>query len=79
MTFASRHIGPTDSEIDFMLQTLGYKDLESFVKAVVPKTIEMQTRLADALPPALSEVEAIKALEERAKKNKVFRSLIGMG
>lgn len=79
MTFASRHIGPTDSEIDFMLQTLGYKDLDTFVKAVVPKTIEMKTRLADSLPAALSEVEAIKALEERANKNKVFRSLIGMG
>ena len=79
MTFASRHIGPTDSEIDFMLQTLGYKSLETFVKAVVPQSIEMKSRLVDALPPALSEVEAIAALEDRANKNKVFRSAIGMG
>ena len=79
MTFASRHIGPTQSEIDYMLQTLGYKSLEDFVSHVVPQSIAQKTKLVDALPKALSEHEAIAALRERADKNKVFRSLIGMG
>ena len=79
MTFASRHIGPTNSEVDFMLATLGYKTLEDFISDVVPQTIAMKGRLADALPKALSETEAIAALRQRADKNKVFRSLIGMG
>ena len=79
MTFASRHIGPTNSEIDYMLQTLGYQTLEEFVSKVVPESIAMKSKLADVLPKALSETEAIAALRERASKNKVFRSLIGMG
>ena len=79
MSFASRHIGPTESEIEFMLQTLGFKTLEEFVGKVVPHSIAMKTRLVDALPPALTEHEAIKSLRERANKNKVFRSAIGMG
>ena len=79
MTFASRHIGPTNSEIEYMLQTLGYQTLEEFVSKVVPESIAMKSKLADALPKALSETEAIAALRERASKNKVFRSLIGMG
>ena len=79
MTFASRHIGPTQSEVDYMLQTLGYKTLEEFVADVVPQSIAMKSKLVDALPKALSETEAIQALRERADKNKVFRSAIGMG
>lgn len=79
MTFASRHIGPTESEINQMLQSLGYKSLAEFVSNVVPSSIAMKTNLVDVLPKALSETEAIAALRERADKNKVFRSLIGMG
>ena len=79
MTFASRHIGPSQSEIDFMLKSLGYQSLEEFVAAVVPQSIAMKSRLADSLPTALSEHEALSALRERANKNKVFRSAIGMG
>jgi glycine dehydrogenase len=79
MTFASRHIGPTNSEIDYMLQTLGFSSLEDFVSKVVPDSIAMKSKLADAIPNALSETEAIAALRDRANKNKVFRSLIGMG
>ena len=79
MTFASRHIGPTNSEIEYMLQTLGHKSLEEFVSKVVPESIAIKGKLVDALPKALSETEAIAALRERADKNKVFRSVIGMG
>jgi glycine dehydrogenase len=79
MTFASRHIGPTQSEISLMLETLGFESLEEFISNVVPQSIAQQTKLVEALPKALSEHEAIAALRERADKNKVFRSLIGMG
>ena len=79
MTFSLRHIGPSESEIAHMLQTLGYKSLDEFVGAVIPESIAIKSKLVDALPMALSESEAIAALEERASENKVFRSLIGMG
>ena len=79
MTFASRHIGPTENEIQEMLKSLGYSNLEEFISKVVPQTIAMKSKLADSLPKALSETEAIAALRERANKNKVLRSAIGMG
>jgi len=79
MTFASRHIGPTNSDVQFMLQTLGYDSIEKFVSDVVPASIAMKDKLAQKLPKALSETEAIAELRKRADKNKVFRSLIGMG
>ena len=79
MTFSIRHIGPSESEIAHMLQTLGYESLDEFVGAVIPESIAMKSKLVDALPKALSESEAIAALEERASENRVFRSLIGMG
>jgi len=79
MTFASRHIGPTENEIQEMLKSLGYSNLEEFISKVVPQTIAMKSQLADSLPRALSETEAIAALRERANKNKVLRSAIGMG
>ena len=79
MTFASRHIGPTENEIQEMLKSLGYSNLEEFISKVVPQTIAMKSQLADSLPKALSETEAIAALRERANKNKVLRSAIGMG
>ena len=74
MTFASRHIGPTENEIQQMLKSLGFSNLEDFVSKVVPETIAIKSKLVDALPKALSENEAIAALRERADKNKVFRS-----
>ncbi|MFM8621745.1 MAG: aminomethyl-transferring glycine dehydrogenase [Candidatus Nanopelagicaceae bacterium] len=79
MTFASRHIGPTEKEIQEMLKSLGFSSLEEFVSKVVPESIAMKSKLSDSLPNALSENEAIAALRERANKNKVFRSAIGMG
>ncbi len=79
MTFASRHIGPTNSDIQFMLQTLGYDSIENFVSDVVPASIAIKEKLADKLPKALSEVEAIQELRKRASQNKLFRSCIGMG
>ncbi len=79
MTFASRHIGPTENEVQVMLKSLGYSNLEEFISKVVPQSIAIETKLADSLPKALSETEAIAALRERANKNKVFRSAIGMG
>ena len=48
MTFSIRHIGPSESEVSHMLQTLGYKSLDEFVSAVVPETIAMKGKLADA-------------------------------
>jgi glycine dehydrogenase len=62
-----------------MLHELGFADLDSFIKAVVPENIAMGQRLADVLPAALSEVETIAELRKLASQNQVFDSFIGTG
>ena len=57
--FESRHIGPSAEQEATMLHELGFADLDSFIKSVVPENIAMGQRLADVLPAALSEVETI--------------------
>ncbi len=62
-----------------MLHELGFADLDSFIKSVVPENIAMGQRLADVLPAALSEVETIAELRKLANQNQVFDSFIGTG
>jgi len=60
-----------------MLQTLGYSSLDALIDAVVPADIRRRVPLD--LPEPISEAEALRALEERARANQVFRSYLGMG
>jgi len=77
--FESRHIGPSVVQEATMLHELGFANLESFIKAVVPENIAMGHHLKDVLPPALSEVETIAELRKLANQNQVFDSFIGTG
>ena len=62
-----------------MLHELGFADLDSFIKSVVPENIAMGHHLKDVLPPALSEVETVAELRKLANQNQVFDSFIGTG
>src|SRR5918998_2949591 len=75
--FAYRHIGPRRSDVEDMLELLGYESLEEFIDAVVPEEIRLRRPLA--LPPGRSEREVLQALRGLAGMNRVFRSYIGMG
>ncbi|MGB8633742.1 MAG: aminomethyl-transferring glycine dehydrogenase subunit GcvPA, partial [Rhodanobacteraceae bacterium] len=75
--FVERHVGPNDSEIDQMLDMIGYDSLESMTDAIVPASIRSKTELD--LPDSLTEVEALAKLRSIALKNTVFRSFIGQG
>ncbi|MCI0425885.1 MAG: aminomethyl-transferring glycine dehydrogenase [Actinobacteria bacterium] len=75
-SFADRHIGPRPADIDKMLAVVGAASLDDLVAAAVPSSI-LDTRLE--LPPALSEPELIAHLDDIASKNRVLRSLIGLG
>ena len=78
-TFEERHIGPTHSDEAVMLKELGYQDLSSFIKDVVPSNISINGVIESALDIGKSEVEVIAELRSIAAENKVFRSLIGTG
>jgi glycine dehydrogenase len=75
--FATRHIGPDVTEAAAMLATLGFRSLEALIDATVPRAIRLNEPLA--LEPGRSEVAAIAALRDKASRNEVFTSLIGMG
>jgi glycine dehydrogenase len=62
-----------------MLTALGYKDLESFIAAVVPSNIAIKGVIEASIDAGVSEVEAIAELKVLASKNKVLTSLIGTG
>ncbi|MDP1852069.1 MAG: aminomethyl-transferring glycine dehydrogenase [Candidatus Planktophila sp.] len=78
-SFSRRHIGPSSSDETAMLQALGYADLASFIRDVVPSNIAIHGVIEQALESAKSEVDVIAELRSIASENKVFRSLIGTG
>ncbi len=75
--FSDRHIGLSENDVQFMLETLGYQSLDELTAAVVPKSIEDNSPLD--LCAQISEEQALAELEEIAKQNKVVKSLIGQG
>jgi glycine dehydrogenase len=75
--FVSRHIGPNETEIEKMLNVLGYPTLEALIDRTVPTAIQLGNSLN--LPPERSEYAALAQLKSIASKNQVFRSFLGMG
>ncbi|MBX7147485.1 aminomethyl-transferring glycine dehydrogenase [bacterium] len=76
-SFARRHLGLNERETQIMLAYLGYKNIDSFIDAVVPANIRLKKELN--LGPGVSEREALIELKELSRKNKVFKNYIGMG
>ena len=62
-----------------MLHELGYASLDSFISAVLPKSIALTEGFGSRLPLPISEVGAIEELRKIASENSKERSLIGMG
>jgi glycine dehydrogenase len=76
VSFAGRHIGPSDADIDKMLAALGYGSLDDLTGAAVPAAIKATEGLE--LAPA-SEAEVLRALRALADRNRVMTSMIGLG
>ena len=75
--FIRRHIGPSDADIDTMLGTIGLKSLDELIDRTVPSSIVSKSSLN--IDGAQSEQEALARLGGIASRNKIFRSMIGMG
>ena len=75
--FARRHIGPTPTEIQQMLDVLSIDSLNDLIDKTVPAAIRLPQPLE--LLAAKSEYAALAELQEIASKNQVFRSYIGTG
>ena len=77
-TFARRHIGPEPHDIIRMLKELGYDDLDSFVRDVIPKDI-LSTRQLNIENGGLTESQLTARMRDIAKLNVPMRDFIGMG
>jgi len=75
--FLHRHIGTTPSDHASMLTELNEQDLNSFIQNLVPKSIYDPSDLD--LAAGITEQQALAQLKEIALKNKVFKSMIGLG
>ena len=75
--FVARHIGPGDRDLDRMLPTIGASSVDDLVARAVPQTIAQKTPLG--LEAAASESAVLTELREKASRNRVLTSMIGLG
>ncbi|TCO79256.1 glycine dehydrogenase (decarboxylating) alpha subunit /glycine dehydrogenase (decarboxylating) beta subunit [Plasticicumulans lactativorans] len=75
--FVGRHIGPTAAEQAAMLAELGLDSLDALIARVVPADIRSGAPLA--LPAGTTEAAALARLGALAERNRVLKSLIGLG
>ena len=75
--FSKRHLGSGETDINHMLQEVGYDSMSSFIDSVVPGSI--LKRNAVQIGEEKTEEEVLEELRAIASKNKVFKSFIGQG
>ncbi len=76
-SFLDRHLGPSEADVADMLGTLGVSSLEALVAQTIPASI--RAAAIAGLPEPCSEAHALGELADRAGRNEVFRSYLGMG
>ena len=75
--FALRHIGIREEDLNSMFNTVGVENLEQLIYETIPEDIRLKEPLK--LDAPMSEHRFLAHIEELSKKNKVFRSYIGLG
>ena len=75
--FAARHIGITEKDLQTMLRTIGVENMEQLINETIPNDIKLKKPLN--LPRGTSEHEFLDHIQELSKKNKVFKTFIGLG
>ena len=75
--FALRHIGIREEDLNSMFNTVGVENLEQLIYETIPEDIRLKLPLK--LDAPMSEHRFLAHIEELSKKNKVFRSYIGLG
>ena len=75
--FSRRHIGPSTSELNKMLNVIGVKSIEDLLTQTIPKKIRLKSDLE--IPNAISEMEFLKEIKKFSSLNKNFKTYIGLG
>ncbi|MEZ4829545.1 MAG: aminomethyl-transferring glycine dehydrogenase [Bacteroidia bacterium] len=75
--FIKRHIGPSSRDTHKMLRSLNVESVEELIDQTVPRNIRLPQPLKHK--PALSEYAYLNKIRKIARKNKAFKSYIGLG
>ncbi len=75
--FTQRHIGPTATDSAEMLKTIGLESIDQLIDQTVPASIRNAKALA--ISNEMSEHDYLAHMWDKAKKNVVNKSYIGMG
>lgn len=75
--FALRHLGPRESDLNHMFKTVGVESLDQLIFETIPDDIRLKNDLN--LDAPMTEYEYLTHIQELGKKNKVFKSYIGLG
>ena len=76
-SFAYRHIGPREEDVQAMLKAVGVDSIEELIGQTVPKDIRLKGELN--LADTFGENEFLARIRDIARKNKVFKTYIGLG
>jgi glycine dehydrogenase len=75
--FALRHLGPRETDLNHMFKTIGVENLEQLIFETIPSDIRLKNDLT--LDAPMTEYEYLNHIQELGKKNKIFKSYIGLG
>lgn len=75
--FALRHIGPRESDLNYMFKTIGVENLDQLIYETIPNDIRLKNDLNLEAP--MTEYEYLSHIQELGQKNKLFKSYIGLG
>ena len=75
--FALRHIGPNEEDKIEMLKTIGVDTLDQLINETIPSDIRLKKGLH--LDEPMTEHEYLLHIHELSKKNKAYKTYIGLG
>ena len=75
--FAHRHIGPSPTELNIILKTIGVESVEELLNQTIPDNIRLKKDLN--IPEGISEMEFLKEIKKLSSLNKNFKTYIGLG
>ncbi len=75
--FAARHIGPSKTDVQEMVKALGLDSLDHLITNTIPESILNHQDLN--VPDASPEHVVISNLRTIGRRNKIYRSYIGLG
>jgi glycine dehydrogenase len=75
--FKLRHIGPREEDQNLMLKAIGVENMDQLIYETIPDDIRLTKDLK--LDDPMSEQEYLVHINELGKKNKVYKTYIGLG